>query len=67
MLFRSRSPASAVRVRQKDGDDTSFCRNLKEVLVGHLSHVKSPSNPHARDFEPDSLLLSGLYLIAKWL
>jgi len=43
-LFRSRLP---VRVQQKDGDDASFCRNLKEVLVGHLSHARFSSNPNA--------------------
>lgn len=60
MLYPSGSPAGAVRVQQKDGEDNSFCRNLKGILVRHLHHGRSTSNLLPWGFEPNSLLLCGI-------
>lgn len=65
VLYQTGSPAGAIRVQQKDGEDTSFCRNLKEMLVRHLHHVRSTSDPLPWSFEPNSLLLCGILPYCK--
>lgn len=65
ILYPSGSPAGAIKVQQKDGEDTSFCRNLEGMLVRHLNHVRSTSNPLHQGFGSSSLLLCGILHYCK--
>lgn len=65
LLIHALSECISCRSCQKNGEDTSICRNLEGMLVRHLQCMRSTSNPLHWAFEPNSLLLCGILPYGK--